>query len=80
MYVQKRLKACFPPDDAYAKSEDLAEIIFSDKVLKDRAYEMATKPKYNWYQRGLAGMVFNFFDKKTGSGVNVNENLAHVLH
>ena len=47
MYVQKRLKACFPPDDAYAKSEDLAKIIFSDKVLKDRAYEMATKPNYN---------------------------------
>ena len=41
---------------------------------------MATKPIYNWYQRGLAGMVYNFFDKKTGSGVNVNENLAHELH
>ena len=48
----------------------------SDKFLKDRANEIAINLKYNEYQRGLACMVYMLFDKKTGSGVDVNEVLA----
>ena len=55
----------------------------ADKVLKDRAYEIASDPKYDGYQRGLASMVYKFFDKKSsGSGIsNVNNvKLANELH
>ena len=42
----------------------------SDKVLKDKAFEIANNPKYDGYQRGLGSMVYNFFDKKSkGAGV-----------
>ena len=37
------------------------------------------KWKYNGYQRALASMVFKCFEKKTGSGVSVNEQLAEEL-
>ena len=44
----------------------------SDKVLRDKASNIAKNPKYDEYQRVLASMVYNFFDKKsTGSGVNI---------
>ena len=46
--------------------------------MKDRAYENATNSNYDGYQRELASMVYNFFDKKTGSGVTVQ--FAEELH
>ena len=54
----------------------------SDKILKDRAYEIAINPKYDGYQRELASMVYKFLDKKieSGAGVSVNKVLAHKLH
>ena len=36
--------------------------------------------KIDGYQRALASKVYNFFDKKIGSGVSVNEQLAEELH
>ena len=36
----------------------------SDKILKDRAYNIAINPKYDGYQKGLASVVYKFFDKK----------------
>ena len=44
-----------------------------------RAYELRNL-KYNGYQRGLASMVYKFFDKKTGSWASVNEEWAQELH
>ena len=39
--------------------------------MKDRAYEIVRNCKYDGYQRALASMVYNIFDKKsTGSGSN----------
>ena len=48
-------------------------------------FNIAKNPKYDGYQRGLASMVYKFFDKKSkGSGVNIevkhNEQLAKELH
>ena len=41
----------------------------ADKVLRDKAYDIASNPKYDGYQRGLASMVYKFFDEKsTGNG------------
>ena len=41
----------------------------SDKGLRDKEYNIASNPKYDGYQRGLASMVYKFFDQKSmGSG------------
>ena len=48
--------------------------------MKDRAYKIAINLNYDGYQTALAGMVYKFFDKKTGSGVSVNEELAKEIH
>ena len=63
-------------DAAYSGSNDLANRTISDKILKDRAYEIARNCKYDVYQWALASMIYNFFDKKIGSRVSVNEQLA----
>ena len=69
---------------AYGDFKDLARKTASDKVLRVKAFNIAKNPKYDGYQRGLASMVYKFFDKKsTGSGVNIplefNEQLAKEL-
>ena len=76
-------KACFQHDMAYGKSKDLIKRTQSDKVLKDKAFKIASDPKYDGYQRGLASMVYKFFDKKSsGSGIanEPNYQLANELH
>ena len=77
-------KACFQHDLAYGKSKDLAKRTESDKVLRDKAFEIASDPKYDGYQRGLASMVYKFFDKKSSSGSGVatepNYQLTNALH
>ena len=76
-------KACFQHDTAYGKTKDLAKRTQSDKVLKDKAFKIASDPKYDGYQRGLASMVYKFFDKKSkGSGIinEPNYQLANELH
>ena len=82
-----RYKACFQHDSAYADHKDLINRTEADKVLKDKAYDIASNPEYDGYQRGLASMVYKFFDKKsTGSGITRNTTkssssiLADELH
>ena len=48
---------------AYGKSKDLAKRTQSVKNLRDKAFKIASDPKCGRYQRGLASMVYNFFDK-----------------
>ena len=67
----------------WLKSKHLAKRAQSDKVLRDKAFKIASDPKYDGYQRGLASMVYKFFDKKSsGSGVGNEPNyqLADELH
>ena len=53
--------------------------IVKDKVLRDTAYDIASNPEYDGYQRGLASMVYKFFDKKTmGSGAAEPSSLERV--
>ena len=83
IYKNELDKACFQHDMAYGKSKDLAKRTQSDKVLRDKAFKIASDPKYDGYQRGLASMVYKFFDKKSsGSGVasEPNYQLANELH
>ena len=78
---------------AYGDFRDLARRTTSDKVLRDKAFNIAKNPKYSGYQRGLASMVYKFFDKKSaslpdksvsGSGVNIevkpSEQSTEELH
>ena len=79
-------KTCFADDAAYSDSKDLAKRTIADKILKNKAFNIAKDPKYDGYQRGLASMVYKFFDKKSkGSRVNTklapqNQQLAEELH
>ena len=77
-------KACFVHDAAYSDSKDLTKITVADKILKNRAFDIAKDPKYDGYQRGLASIVYKFFDSKvSGSGTKLipeNEQLANELH
>ena len=55
----------------------------SDKVLGDKAFKITSNPKYGGYQRGLAPIVYKFFDKMScGNGVatETNYQLAKELH
>ena len=67
IYKNELDKACFQHDMAYGKSEDLVKRTQSDKVSKNKAFKIASDPKYNGYQRGLASMIYKFFDKKSTS-------------
>ena len=65
IYRNELHKACFQHDSAYADHKDLINRTKSDKVLRDKAYDIASYPEYDGYQRGLASMVYKFFDKKS---------------
>ena len=67
IYKNELDKACFWHDMAYGKTKDLIKRIQSDKVLKDKAFKIASYSKYGGYQRRLASMVYNFSDKKSAS-------------
>ena len=76
-------KACFQHDMAYGKCKDLERRTQLDKVLKEKALEIANKPKYDGYQGRLASMVHTFFDKNSkDSGIKsmTNQQLANELH
>ena len=53
---------------AYEDFQDLTRRTASDKILRDKAFNIAENPKYDRYQRGLASMVYKFFDKKASGG------------
>ena len=76
IYRKELDKACFQHDSAYVDNKDLINRTNSDKVLRDKAYDIASNPEYDGYQRGLASMVYNFFDKKSiGSGTAKSSSL-----
>ena len=59
----------------------------SDVVLKNKALKIATDPRVNGCQRGIAAMVYKFSNERTkGSGIknkgnlHVNSQLAEELH
>ena len=89
LYRNELDKACFKHYAAYTKYKDVENRLISDQKLKNSAYDIASNPKYDGYQRGLASMVFKFSDsrvaplnKKTmsGKGMRNNKILAEELH
>ena len=89
IYKNELDKACFAHDAAYSDSKDLTKRFVADKILKNRAFNIAKDPKCDGYQRGLASMIYKFFNKKSkGTGakqVNIkltpqNQQLAEECH
>ena len=84
VYKNELDKACLVHDAAYSDSKDLTKRTVADKILKNKAFDIAKDPKYGGYQRGLASMVYKFFDSKvSGNGAKLipqNEQLAEELH
>ena len=85
IYQKELDKACFQHNMAYGDFKDLTRRAASDKILRDKALNIAKNPKYDGCQRGLASVVYKFFDKKTsGSGIKnenmLNKELAEELH
>ena len=47
-------KACFQHGMVFGKSNDLTKRTQSEKILRDKAFQIASDPKHDGYQRGLA--------------------------
>ena len=62
-------KACFQHGMAYGKSKHITKRTQSDNVLRDKAFEIASNPKYGDYQRGLGSMVCKFVDKISSGNI-----------
>ena len=64
IYINELDKAWFQHDMGYGDFKDLAKRTIADKVLRNKAFKIASDQQYDGYQRGLASMVYRFFDKK----------------
>ena len=62
---------------AYGVFKDLTRRIASDKIIRDKAFNIAKNPKYGGCQRRLASMVYKFFDEKTSGGTVKNEDISN---
>ena len=80
IYRNELDKACFQHYSAYVDHKHLINRTKADTVLRDKAYNIASNPKYDGYQRSLASMVYKFFDKKSvGSGINTINSSSSIL-
>ena len=62
---------------AYGDFKDLNRKIAADKVLRDKAFNIANDPKYGRYQRGFASLDYIFLEKNTtGSGINCEDIIS----
>ena len=61
IYRNELHKACFQHDMAYGRSKNLVKRTQSDKVLRVKAFQIASDLKYDGYQRRLVSMVYKFF-------------------
>ena len=83
LYRNEFHNACFAHDARYSDSKGLAKRAISDKILKDKADEIARNCNYDRYQKHCQVwpiVFFFFFDQKTRSGVSINQKLAEELH
>ena len=64
---------------AYKDFKDLKRRTASDKLLREKAFNIDKNPKYDGYQRGHASTVYKFFDKKSASSGVVNNEIKQNL-
>ena len=74
IYKNELDKACFQHDMAQGDFKGLKRRTASEKMLIDKAFNIAKNFKCDGYQRRLASMVYKFFDKKSSGGGIVNNN------
>ena len=77
IYQNELDKACFQHDMPYGDFKDLNRREPTDKLLRDKAFNIAKNPKCDGYQRGLASIVYKCFDKKTSVGTVKNEIISN---
>ena len=65
IYINELDKAYFQHDMAYVDFKNLGKRTASDKILSDKAFNVAKNSKYDGYQRSTASMVYIFLDKKS---------------
>ena len=77
IYLSKRLdKACFHGDMAYGDFEDLTRRTTSDKILRDKAFNIAKNPNHDGYHHRIATMVYKLFNRKDSATCARPETLA----
>ena len=64
---------------AYRDFKDLARRTASDKVLRDKVFNIAKNPKYGRYQKGLTSTVTNFLIKRWQAMVLICIQIMSVL-
>ena len=79
IYKNELDKACFAHDAACSDSNDLTKRTAADNILRNRAFNIAKDTKYDGYQRGLASIVYKFFNKKSKGSV-MQSTLILNLH
>ena len=75
IYKNELDKTCSQPDMAHGDCKNLHRRTIMNIIWRDKVFNIAKSPKYDGYQRGLASVVYTFFDKKTsntnkGTGIN----------
>ena len=63
IYKNELDKACFQHDMAYRDFKYLKRRTFSDKVLRDKTFNIAKSPKYDGYQKDLLLWFTNVLTK-----------------
>ena len=64
IYQNELEKTCFQHDMAYGGFKDSTRRTAPDKILLNKAFNIAKNPKYHVYQCGIASMVYKLFYKK----------------
>ena len=77
IYQNKLDKACFEHDMAYGDFKDLTSTAVSEKILRDKAFNIAKNPKYDGYLTGLASMAYKVFAKKASGKAMKNEIMSN---
>ena len=62
---------------AFGHFKDLNRRPVADRVLRDKAFNIAKNPKYDGYQRGIASMVYKFVDKESSGRTVKNANISN---
>ena len=62
IYQNKTDKSCFQHDMASEDFNDLLRRTGSDKVLHDKAFNIAKNPEYGRRQRGITSMNYKYFN------------------
>ena len=73
IYQNELDKAYFQHDMAYGLFKNLTRKTASEKILRDKAFNIVKNFKYNGCQHELTSMVYNCFDEKSSGSSIKNE-------